>query len=136
MVDGLQHDVKVKAAQYINTANAINQEFKFAHPYTKWKLNMIYNFHLTGCELWDQGSDEFGKFMSTIQKSFKIAFDLPYATHRYYYEAITKTQHPLLIIRRRFLNFIEMIRKSKKETPKKLGKGSNKKKKKKEGNFP
>ena len=120
VVDGLQHDVKVKAAQYINTTNAINQEFRFAHPYTKWKLNTIYNFHLTGCELWDHGSDEFGKFMSTIQKSFKIAFDLPYATHRYYYEAITKTQHPVLIIRRRFLNFIDMIRKSKKGTPKKL----------------
>ena len=58
--------------------------------------------------------------MSTIQKSFKVAFDLPYATHRYYYEAITKTQHPVLIIQRRFLNFIEMIRKSKKDAPKML----------------
>ena len=119
-VDGLQHDIKVKAAQYINTTNSINQEFKFAHPSTKWKLNLIYNFHLTGCELWDYSSDEFGKFMSTIQKSFKVAFDLPYATHRYYYEAITKTQHPVLIIQRRFLNFIEMIRKSKKDAPKML----------------
>ena len=120
LVDGLQHDIEIKGAQYINTANYLNQEFSFAHPYTKWKLNMIYNFHFTGCELWDFCSDEFGKFLSTIQRSFKIAYDLPWATHRYYFEALTKCQHPLLIIRRRFLNFLDMIKRSKKVAPKTL----------------
>ena len=47
-------------------------------------------------------------------------FDLPYATHRYFYEAITTTQHAALIIKRRFINFVEMIRNSNKVAPKLL----------------
>ena len=43
-------------------------------------------------------------------------FDLPYATHKYFYEAIT-TQHAALIIKKRFVNFVEMIRKSNKVAP-------------------
>ena len=81
---------------------------------------MIYNFHFTGCQLWDFGSDEFGKFMSTIQRSFKIMFGLPYATHRYFYEAVSKSQHASLIIKRRYVSFIKMIQNSKKTAPKYL----------------
>ena len=47
-------------------------------------------------------------------------FDLPYATHKYFYEAITTTQHAALIIKKRFVNFVEMIRKSYKVSPKML----------------
>ena len=45
-------------------------------------------------------------------------FNLPYETHRYFYEALTDTQHAVLQIKRRFLNFIRMIQQSKKEAPK------------------
>ena len=47
-------------------------------------------------------------------------FDLPYATHRYFFEAITRTLHPALIIRKRFLGFLNMIEKSKKKAPSEL----------------
>ena len=58
--------------------------------------------------------------MATISKSFKLMFDLPYATHRYFYEAITTTQHAALIIKKRFVNFVEMIKQSNKVAPKML----------------
>jgi len=58
--------------------------------------------------------------MSTIQKSFKVMFNVPYETHRYFYEALSQTQHAELLIKRRFLNFIRMISCSHKETPKRL----------------
>ena len=119
-VNGLQQDINCKAAQYIQKANSLQQEFYFAHPKTLWKLNMIYNFHFTGCELWDFQSESFRKFMSTIQKSFKVMFNVPYETHRYFYEALSQTQHAELLIKRRFLNFIRMISCSHKETPKRL----------------
>ena len=115
---GLDKDIQIKSAQYINKANCLKQEFSFAHPQTLWKINTIYNFHFTGCELWDFQSESFQKFMSTIQRSFKIMFNLPYETHRYFYEALTDTQHAVLQIKRRFLNFIRMIQQSKKEAPK------------------
>ena len=116
----MQKDIQIKEAMYIEKVNSLQQELHFAHPSTLWKLNMIYNFHFTGCELWDFSSPGFSKFMSTVSKSFKILFDLPYATHKYFYEAITSTQHAALIIKKRFVNFVDMIRKSNKVAPKKL----------------
>ena len=56
----------------------------------------------------------FHKFMSMIQTSFKIMVNLPYVTHRYFHEALTDTQHAVLQIKRRFLNFIGMINQFKK----------------------
>ena len=101
IIDGMQKDIQIKEAMYIEKVNSLQQELHFAHPSTLWKLNMIYNFNFTGCELWDLSSPSFSKFMSTVSKSFKILFDLPYATHKYFYEAIT-TQHAALIIKKRF----------------------------------
>ena len=120
IVDGMQKDIQIKEAMYIENVNSLQQELKFAHPKTLWKLNMVYNFHFSGCELWDFNSKSFGKFMSTIQRSFKIMFDLPYDTHRYFYEAVTATKHPSIIIRTRFVNFLKMINQSNKVAPKLL----------------
>ena len=105
---------------YIKNVNSLQQELKFSHPKTLWKLNMIYNFHFTGCKLWVFSSKSFGKFMSTIQWSFKIMFDLPYETHRYFYEVVTATKHPTIIVKRRFVNFLSMINQSNKVAPKLL----------------
>ena len=105
---------------YIKNVNSLQQELKFSHPKTLWKLNMIYNFHFTGCKLWVFSSKSFGKFMSTIQRSFKIMFDLPYETHRYFYEVVTATKHPTIIVKRRFVNFLSMINQSNKVAPKLL----------------
>ena len=58
--------------------------------------------------------------MSTISKSFKLMFDLPFVTHQYFYEAITASQHAALLIRKRFVNFIKMINRSHICAPKKL----------------
>ena len=110
----------IKRAQYIENVNCLQQEFHFAVPKTLWKLNMIYNFHFSGCAVWDLSTISFDKFIYSIHKSFKVMFDLPYATHRYFFEAITRTLHPALIIRKRFLGFLNMIEKSKKKAPSEL----------------
>ena len=68
--------------------------------------------------MWDLGSDQFGKFLSTVQRSFKVMFDLPYATHRYFYEAITNSQLVALMVRRRLISFTKMIENSPKIAPK------------------
>ena len=119
-VDGMQKDMMIKRAQYIENVNCLQQEFHFAVPKTLWKLNMIYNFHFSGCAVWDLSTISFDKFIYSIHKSFKVMFDLPYATHRYFFEAITRTLHPALIIRKRFLGFLNMIEKSKKKAPSEL----------------
>ena len=119
-VDGMQSDIMVKRAKYIENVNCLQQEFNFAAPKTLWKLNMIYNFHFSGCVLWDLTSPSFSKYMASIQKSFKLMFSLPHATHRYFLEVVTCTQHAALIIRKRFLGFLNMIEKSCKNAPSEL----------------
>ena len=113
-MDGNQLDIKVKSARYIDKNNYIIQDFYFAHPETKVKLNSIYNGHWTGSQLWRFGCDQLGKLESTFNKSVKIMLDLPWATHCYLIEPLTRLTHVRQILVKRFLSFIAMIRKSSK----------------------
>jgi hypothetical protein len=113
-MDGNQLDIKVKAAKYIDKNNSIAQEFYFAHPETKVKINNIYNGHWTGSQLWRLGSQELGKLESTYNKSVKMMYDLPWATHRYLIEPLTGLPHVRRILVKRFLSFVRMVRRSSK----------------------
>ena len=113
-IDGLKHDLRIKQAQYINKNNDLEQEFHFCHPQTKFLVNKIYNSHFTGSPLWNLFSSEAGKMESTWNRSVKIMFDLPYATHRWLIEPISGSIHIRRILIQRFLNFIKQIRKSNK----------------------
>ena len=94
-MDGYQMDTKVKLAKYVDRCNSLNQEFHYAHPFTMIKLNSIYNSHHTGSQLWDLGSREVEKLVSSYNKSIKIMFDLPWSTHRYFIEPLSQEPHLL-----------------------------------------
>ena len=64
-IDGLQKDIMVKRAKYINRQNNLNQEFYFAHPITKFKVNSIYNTDFTGSSLWDFNCESFERLGKT-----------------------------------------------------------------------
>ena len=113
-MDGNQLDIKVKTAKFIDKNNSIIQEFYFAHPETKVKINYIYNGHWTGSQLWRLGCQEQMKLESTYNKSVKMVFDLPWATHRYLIEPLTGLPHVKKVLVNRFLSFVRMIRKSSK----------------------
>jgi hypothetical protein len=67
-INGGQLDIKIKRAKYIDKNKSLLQEFYFAHPQTKVKVNNIYNSHFSGSQLWKFGSNELGKFESTYNK--------------------------------------------------------------------
>ena len=113
-MDGNQLDIKVKAAKYIDKNNSILQEFYFAHPETKVKLNNIYNGHWTGSQLWRLGCEELVKLEGTYNRSVKIMYDLPWATHWYLIEPLTGLPHVRKILVKRFLSYINMVRRSSK----------------------
>ena len=110
--DGTQADIKMKAAKFIDKNNNICQEFYFAHPVSKVKVNNIYNGHWTGSQLWKFGSRELEKLEGTYNRSAKLMFDLPLPTHRYFIEPMTGLPHLRSILISRYLKFINMIRKS------------------------
>ena len=113
-IDGMKHDLVIKQAQYIDKNNELEQEFHFCHPATKFKVNKIYNSHFTGSPLWKLYTPEAVKMESTWNKSVKIMFDLPYATHRWLIEPVSGSTHVRKILISRFLNFIKQIIKSNK----------------------
>ena len=66
------------------------------------------------------GSREYEKVLSTYNKSVKIMFDLPWATHRSLIEPLTGTQHVSRMLVKRYLSFIDKIDKSSKTTLRQL----------------
>ena len=119
-INGGQLDIKIKRAKYIDKDNSLLQEFYFAHPQTKAKVNNIYNSHFTGSQLWKFGSNELGKFESTYNRSIKLMYDIPLATHRFFIEPLSGVPHLSRILVRRYLSFIEKIKKSSKVALKQL----------------
>ena len=111
-IDGCYQDITIKNAQYISKNIELNQEFHFAHPLTKLKLNQIHNSHYYGSPLWDLFGTGAIKVESSYNKSVKAMLDLPIATHRNLIEPLTSERHIKIVLIRRFLSFVEKIRNS------------------------
>ena len=107
-------DVREKRARYIGKNNEICQEFYFAHPSTKFKINSIWNSHWSGSVLWDLFSPESEQVFGTYNQSVKIMWDLPRSSHRFLTEPVTGAPHLKKVLVKRFLSFIESIKTSKK----------------------
>ena len=114
VIDGNQHDIKIKSASFINKNNSLNQEFYFAHPKTKVQINRIHNSHFTGSQIWKFGSRELLKFESVYNRSIKIMYDVPWETHRFFLEPLSGCPHISRILVKRYMSFIDSIRNSKK----------------------
>ena len=104
--------MKRKNARYVSKNIEINQEFYFASPETKMKINDVYNKSWYGSVLWDLFCPMAVKIESTWNRSIKIMLNLPYQTHRYLIEPLSGRQHLKRVFIKRFLQFIASIRDS------------------------
>ena len=114
------HDVKKKRACFIDKNNELIQEFYFAHPETINEVNKIQNSHFYGSVLWRLASLNVQKLEKSWNISVRRMFDLPMNTHCYLVEPISQTDHVQTLMARRFINFVNTIRKSKKVALKSL----------------
>ena len=119
-IDGCDVDIRVKNANYIEKNIELKQEFFFAHPETKLRINHIYNSHYSSSPLWDLFGSGGLKIESSYNRSVKVMLGLPYATHRCLIEPLTRSKHIKKVLIRRFLGFMEGITKSRKEAVKML----------------
>ena len=69
--DGLCSDAKQKRARYIERNVDLNQEFPFAHPEVKCKINRIYNTSYPGSVLYDMTSDSVSQLVSSWSVSVR-----------------------------------------------------------------
>lgn len=108
-IHGLTGDLMEKRAQYINKVNELNQEFYFAHPLTKVKINNIFNAHFYGSQLWNLFSEEAVRLEKSWNISQRIMLGIPRNTHRYFIEPLTESQHIKFSLCKRFINFVKHI---------------------------
>ena len=109
--NGLSRDTMYKRARYIERNMELNQEFPFAHPEVKCKLNRIYNSSFPGSVLYDLTSESIHRLVNTWSISVRNMWELPYNAHRWLIEPLSgEHAHSMLISR--FVKFIQNIRKS------------------------
>ena len=108
-------DLLEKRAQYVVKNNELMQEFHYAHPSTKTMLNNVFNTHFYGAPLWDLFSDRFGRLEKTRNISQRILLSLPRETHKFLIGPLSKRQHIIFSLRKRFLKFVKCVAESQKK---------------------
>ena len=112
--NGLQHDAKVKRANYIERNVELEQEFHLAHPEVKCRINRIYNSSFPGTTLYDLTSESVRQLINSWSVSVRQMWNLPLNAHRYLVEPLGG-EHAFSMITIRFVKFIQNIRKSEKK---------------------
>ena len=97
-IDGCSRDMNEKNGQYINKNIELNKELSFADPFTKLKLNKIYNSHYYGSPLWDLFGVGAVQIESSYNRSVKVMLDLPFGTHRYLIQPLTSEEHVKVVL--------------------------------------
>ena len=110
----LKDDMMEKRALFINKANELEQEFQFAYPETKIKVNSIYNSSFYGAPLWNLFGDEAIRIEKTWNVSLRRFLGLPRNSHRFFLEPLSNTPHIMFSLFKRYVKFIDSVRKSKK----------------------
>ena len=105
----MKQDMKEKRGRYIGKNNEICQEFHYAHPKTKFKVNSIWNCHFSGSQIWDLFCNECEMIEASYNQSFKIMYDLPRNSKRYFVECISESMHIKKVLIKRFLQFTKQI---------------------------
>ena len=112
--DILDTDMNIKKARYVSRNIELNQEFHFASPETKLKINELYNSSWFGSVMYKLYGPEAVKLESAYNRSIKIMMDLPLGTHRGLIEPVSRRRHLKKSLSQRFVSMTEKMRKSKK----------------------
>ena len=113
-INGLQSDIKIKRAKYIEKNCEILQEFGFIHPDLQCKINSIYNSSFSGSVLWDFSSKNFKMMVNSWSISVRHMWNLPFNTHRFFIEPLEGI-HSKTMFYCRFIKFLQSILKTDKK---------------------
>ena len=108
----LKKDLMEKRAVYINKVNELTQEFYYAHPSTKVRINNIFNTHFFGSCLWDLFGSEATRLEKSWNVSQRIMLGLPRQSHRYFVEPLSGTKHIRFSLLERYIKFVKNVESS------------------------
>ena len=98
-----------KRAQFIENCHYLLDEFRGSHPEVQTRLLILYNSSCYGSNLWDLFGDSCRKLLTSWNVNLREIWKLPYQTHRYFYEHLTKCRHLKVLLSKRFLTFVTSI---------------------------
>ena len=119
-INEMKKDLMEKRAIYINRANELTQEFYFAHPCVKVRLNNIYNSSFYGSPLWNLFGEEATRLEKTWNISMRLMLGIPRNSHKFFIEPLTNTPHIMTSLYGRYLKFVTSLETSSKEILRKL----------------
>ena len=119
-ISSLNDDLMEKRAIYVNKVNELTQEFYFAHPLTKVKINNIFNTYFNGSVLWNLFGVEATRLEKSWNVSQRIMLGIPRNSHRYFIEPLSDTKHIMFSLYKRYVKFIDSIRTSSKAILRKM----------------
>ena len=105
--NSMEHDMGSKRGKFIGKIHSLNQDLHFCSPHLLIKLYNIYCCSFYGSSLYDLFSANLERFYSSWNMAIKILFKLPYATHKYLIETISKSLHPKVMMCSRFITYIK-----------------------------
>ena len=116
----LKSDLMEKRAVYINKVNELTQEFHYAHPSTKVRINNIFNSYFYGSCLWNLFGKEAIRLEKTWNVSQRIMLGLPRQAHRYFIEPLSSTRHIRFALMERYIKFAKTMEASDKMVLRKI----------------
>ena len=117
---GLNDDLMEKRAIYINKVNELTQEFYFAHPLTKVKINNIFNSYFYGSTLWNLFGNEAMRLEKSWNVSQRVMLGIHRKSHRYFIEPLSDTKHIMFSLYKRYVTFVDSITSSSKSIMRKM----------------
>ena len=105
----LKIDCTVKRGNFIGKMNSLLQEFSYVEPPVKIKIFNIFATSFYGSGLWDLYSNEVDRIFKSWNVSVRIAFDIPFTSHRYLIEPLSGSPHPKTMLSSRFMKFKDSL---------------------------
>ena len=107
-------DLLVKRAIFFGKVHQIQQQFGSYHPRLILKLLSIYSTAFYGSDLWNINTEEYQRLVRSWNTACKMIWDLPHPTHTRLLESLSPVPHLENVLHRRYLGFIQNLRKSSK----------------------
>ena len=110
----MEHDAKVKWAQFISKSTEIRETFSFASPVEVLRAVKVFAGDLYGSNLWQLAGDQAEQVFHAWDTCVKLAWQVPRSTHTYFVERLLGCgiSHVRTDILARYVNFMKSLRES------------------------
>ena len=110
----MEHDAKVKRAEFISKAVEIRETFSFASPIEVLRALKLYCSSFYGSMLWDLSGEGASKVFNSWNTAIKLAWDCPRETRTYLVQQVLSpgldsARTDILV---RYARFFQSLRKS------------------------